>query len=32
MTRVEIEKKIEELKEMETLLEEVKAESQAIRD
>ena len=32
MTRVEIEKKIEELKEMETLLEEVKAEAEAIRD
>ena len=32
MTRVEIEKKIEELKEMETLLEEVKTEAEAIRD
>ena len=32
MTRVEIEKKIAELKEMETLLEEVKAEAEAIRD
>ena len=32
MTRVEIEKKIEELKEMETLLEGVKAEAEAIRD
>ena len=32
MTRVEIEKKIEELKEMETLLEEVKAEAEASRD